>query len=105
MEIGGLFGGGALVIGKEFDTRQNVSAFTDFSEYDSTEAVNGWTAAPLLCFDLHGGISYRVARFMVVGADANLFIARSSWGFNLNTDSFITLNPGIRFRILFGNIG
>ncbi|MBN2035339.1 MAG: hypothetical protein JW768_01225 [Chitinispirillaceae bacterium] len=104
-EIGGLFGGGALVLGKEFDTRQNISAFSDFSEYDSAEVVNSWTAAPLYCFDLHGGISYRVARFMVVGADANLFIARSSWGFNLNTDSFLTLNPGIRFRILFGNIG
>jgi hypothetical protein len=104
-EIGGLFGGGALILGKEFDTKQNNSAFSTVGPIDSTDFVNNWSAAPLLCFDIHSGISYRICRFMVVGVDGNLLISRSSEGFNFNTDSFTTFSPGVRLRILFGNLG
>jgi hypothetical protein len=104
-EIGGLFGGGALILGKEFVSKENNSAFTDVNEYDSAKVASSWTAAPLLCFDIHSGVSYRICSFMVIGADANLLFFHSNSGFNFNTDSFLTMNPGIRFRILFGNLG
>lgn len=103
--VGGLFGGGALILGKEFVSSENSSAFTSTKEYDSADIANSWTAAPLLCFDIHSGIFWRVSSFIVVGADANLLFFNSNSGFNYNTDSFMTMNPGIRFRILFGNLG
>lgn len=104
-EIGGMFGGGALILGKEFVSKEKNSAFSNVDEYDSTKIANSWTAAPLLCFDIHSGISYRICSFMVIGADANLLFFHSNSGFNFNTDSFLTMNPGIRFRLLFGNLG
>jgi hypothetical protein len=105
VEIGGMFGGGALILGKEFVSKENNSAFTDANSFDSTKIANSWTAAPLLCFDIHSGVSYRICSFIVVGADANLLFFHSNSGFNFNTDSFLTMNPGIRFRVLFGNLG
>jgi hypothetical protein len=104
-EIGGMFGGGALILGKDFISKKNNSAFTNVEEYDSTKIANSWTAAPLLCFDIHSGISYRICSFIVLGVDANLLFLHSNSGFNFNTESFVTMNPGIRFRILFGNLG
>lgn len=103
--LGGMFGGGALILGKDFISKENNSAFTDASEFDTTDMANSWTAAPLFCFDVHSGISYKISSFMVIGADANLLFFHSNEGFNFNTDSFLTMNPGIRFRILFGNLG
>lgn len=103
--LGGLFGGGALILGKDFISRENNSAFTNVEEFDTTDIAGSWTAAPLVCFDIHSGISYKISSFMVIGADANLLFFHSGEGFNFNTDSFLTMNPGIRFRILFGNLG
>jgi hypothetical protein len=105
LNIGGLFGVGALILGKDFVSDEDNSAFSTVGEYDSTEIAQSWTAAPLLCFDIHSGVSYKISSFMVVGADANLLFFHSNSGFNFNTDSFLTMNPGIRFKILFGNLG
>ncbi|MBN1128101.1 MAG: hypothetical protein JXA71_03900 [Chitinispirillaceae bacterium] len=105
LNIGGLFGGGALILGKNFLSGEKNSAFTTVGEYDTANLAQNWTVAPLLCFDIHSGISYKISSFMVVGADANLLFFHSNSGFNFNTDSFLTMNPGIRFRILFGNLG
>jgi hypothetical protein len=105
LSIGGLFGGGALILGKEFVSTENSSAFTTTKEFDSSDIAGSWTAAPLFCFDIHSGISWRISPFMLIGADANLLIFTSNSGFNYNTDSFMTVNPGIRLRVLFGNLG
>jgi hypothetical protein len=104
-EIGGLFGGGALILGKKFVADDNNSAFSNTEDFDSTTMANSWTVAPLLCFDIHSGIAYKLCSFMVIGVDANLLFFHSTSGFNFNTDSFLTMNPGVRFRILMGNLG
>jgi hypothetical protein len=103
---GGLFGGGALILGKSFKAQDHNSAFSTLAPSDSiTTNTSNWTAAPLLCFEVHSGVSYKICSFLVVGADANLLVLHSSSGFNFNTDSFLTTNPGVRIRLMFGNLG
>lgn len=102
-EVGGLLGGGAIILGKSLIAKENSSVFLD--EKDSTEYRGKWAAAPMSCLDIHTGVSYKLSSFMVVGVDANLLMLHSESGFNLATESFFTLNPGVRLRILFGNLG
>lgn len=103
--IGGMFGGGALILNKSFkENRKGTSAFSNVPADTSMQDVSSWSAAPLTCFDVHATLSYRLAPGIVVGSEAYVLFFHSSSGFNMNTDSFYTTNPGVRFKLIFGNI-
>lgn len=105
--IGGMFGGGALILNKAFkENRKGTSAFSNTpAEADtSMEDISSWSAAPLTCFDVHANLSYRLAPGIVIGTEAYALFFHSSSGFNMNTDSFFTANPGVRLKLIFGNV-
>lgn len=102
---GGMFGGGALILNKAFkENRKGTSAFSNVPADTSMEDISSWSVAPLTCFDVHANFSYRIVPGIVVGTEAYMLFMNSSTGFNMNTDSFITSNPGVRLKIIFGTI-
>jgi hypothetical protein len=111
VHFGGLLGGGALILGKEAIPYNNNSAFTGnqmgrTAMMDTTSDLSSqWAAAPLLVFDAHAGATVSVLRWMQVGADAQMLVLYSAQGFGYGYKSFLTYNPGVRLRFLFGNIG
>lgn len=102
---GGMLGGGALILNKSFkETRNGTSAFANAPADTSMEDLKSWSVAPLTCFDVHTNVSYRVVPGIVVATEAYVLFMHSGTGFNMNTDSFLTMNPGVRLKIIFGTI-
>lgn len=60
-------------------------------------------AAPLWAFDLHGGATYTLTKWMHLGLDASVTFFYSSNGFSYRQGSFMTANPGLKLRLIFGN--
>lgn len=66
--------------------------------------------APAVLLELHGGGTYTMINWCHIGVDFSLPLFFSTSGFKTPvghnvTNGFLTLNPGLRFRIIFGNIG
>jgi hypothetical protein len=59
--------------------------------------------APLWAFDLHGGATYSLTKWMHLGLDASLTVFYSFNGFSYRQGSFHTVNPGLKLRLIFGN--
>jgi hypothetical protein len=60
--------------------------------------------------EAHGGFTYSILSWMHLGADITVPCFLSGNGFKIGsqsnmTDGFVTVNPGLRLRIMFGNIG
>lgn len=111
---GGMLGGGVLMAFA--DRRLAGNAFRDV-EYnskveitDSSITINGGDEssgdkaafAPLWAFDVHGGATYSLTRWMHLGFDASAVFYYSSTGFGYRHGSFFTVNPSIRIRLAFG---
>jgi hypothetical protein len=67
-------------------------------------------SAPGVLLELHGGGTYTMINWCHIGVDFSLPLFFSASGFRTPvghsvTNGFITPNPGLRFRIIFGNIG
>lgn len=106
--LGGMVGGSSLEV-----TPSKVSNFVSSIPTHTGEIVpRTYTtlSAPALLVELHGGFTYTMTRWFHVGLDlaTPLFFAPS--GFRTPseqsiTNGFITINPGLRIRIILGNIG
>jgi hypothetical protein len=104
--LGAMFGGGSM----SFKLRSTVG--DPFSTAGTTDSLlpEGTADASFLLIEAHGGITYSLLSWLHIGADisAPLFISAS--GFRAAnqggiTDGFVTVNPGLRLRIMLGNIG
>jgi hypothetical protein len=96
---GGILGGGAIKVKKGF---QSSSAFSKLNDPDAESDAD----AVFLGLELHGGCTYTIFPWFHLGADVNSLFMMSvnGWGTLANT-TFATANPGVRIRIVFGNLG
>jgi hypothetical protein len=103
MYLGSFIGGGAVGIQKITSPVGKTSAFSD----SWTDPANGEQAtAAFMATEFHGGATYTIVPWMHIGGDFNALFYYSSSGFGLATSSsFMGINPGIGFRVIFGNIG
>lgn len=62
--------------------------------------------APFGGIGLHGGFTYTMLPWMHLGADAQAMFLASVNGFpGPGNNGFVMLSPGLRVRIVFGNLG
>jgi hypothetical protein len=122
---GGMLGAGALV--SIADYKEADDAFTSINRHnnnDNSEVTitdekiivdNGndnidtvdhsedkIAVAPLWAFDLHGGVTYTLTRWMHLGLDASVTAFYSRTGFSY-LSGFHTVNPALKLRLIFGN--
>lgn len=109
LHVGGLWGGGAIIVMKDLMQSESETAFNHYEHKDENDSLKEFSSrvavAPMMVFDLHAGLTYSLAPWVHVGTDANVHIFYSSRGFGRGNESFLTYNPGIRVRLLFGNLG
>jgi hypothetical protein len=67
-----------------------------------THSEDKVAVAPLWAFDLHGGVTYTLTKWMHIGLDASITAFYSSTGFSYR-NHFSTVNPGLKLRLIFGN--
>jgi hypothetical protein len=99
--MGCLVGGGAIRISRRFLEKESASAFVESAGADSP----GTAQALMFVFEMHGGGTYTLLPWFHLGADANAALFYSNDGFDGPAAGFVTVNPGVKIRIIFGNIG
>lgn len=100
---GGMISFGSIKVKRDFTSSANPSAFLNlWTNMDDTDVAK----ASLFGIELHGGFTYTVFPWVHLGADVNAFFAVSVNGFGApGLKSFLVASPGIRLRIILGNIG
>jgi hypothetical protein len=98
--VGGYLGSGRLKA-----DWVNVRNYTAFNGYDAFDDDDDDLSAFFGYFELHGGLVYHVAQWMHIGTDISLPLLVSSDGFAPYTKEFINISPGLRIRLIFGNLG
>lgn len=99
---GGMISFGSIQVKRDFYTANKPSAFTDLEDIDDEDAAK----ASLFGLELHGGFTYTVLPWVHLGADINAFFAASIDGFRApGLNSFFIASPGLRLRLILGNIG
>jgi hypothetical protein len=101
--VGGYIGSGSLKANWA-EVTENYSAFNYYDDnvrYSDDEGINAFFGF----FELHTGMVCHVARWMHLCGDVSLPVLISSDGFAPYTKEFISLSPGLRVRVIFGNLG
>ncbi|MFW5774996.1 MAG: hypothetical protein ACOCW2_01785 [Chitinivibrionales bacterium] len=100
---GGMISLGSIEVKRDFFTSDSPSAFKDvWEDMDDEETAE----ASLVGIELHGGFTYTVLPWIHLGADVNAHVSFSINGFGApGLNSFVMASPGMRLRIVFGNIG
>jgi hypothetical protein len=105
--FGGLLGGSTI----EARPSKTNSVFTSIPlDVDNDNASFNELKARSFLLELHGGFTYTMINWFHVGAELSGPIFFSPSGFTTTgghsiTNGFISINPGIRIRIIIGNIG
>jgi TolA-binding protein len=102
---GMMIGGNLTIVVKEEQEAQLESSFISSgsdSDHDSRYSV---ALAPAVAWDVHGGAAFKVSRIMHIGFDAIIRFAYAYEGFGAGFGDFLSVNPGFRLRLTFGNAG
>ncbi|MBN1577331.1 MAG: hypothetical protein JW913_12305 [Chitinispirillaceae bacterium] len=107
--LGGIAGGGSVAL-HLFKTAEEDTSFysSSFAEELEGEPFLKLKAGALF-LELHGGFTYTMINWFHVGIELSIPLLLSPSGFKTPNDKkiapFVTVNPGIQFRIILGNIG
>jgi hypothetical protein len=101
--VGGMFGGGRLTLSQSFRS----GGLFDVQNFDQH---SGSVNAGFLMLEGHGGFTYSVLSWLHIGIDVSAPAFYSPGGFKSPgdisiTNSFFSVNPGVKVRLIFGNIG
>jgi hypothetical protein len=94
-------GRGSIKLTAHRTLRGGNSTFTE-EQNDNDRATK---TAKFFLLELHGGFTYSIASILHIGADAMLPMFYSANGFDAYTNGFVTVNPSVRLRFMFGNLG
>jgi len=103
LTIGGYIGSGSLKA-DWVEVDENYSAFSSLND-NSGSGDSAKIKAVFGYFEMHAGVVYHIMRFMHIGGDLSLPVLVSSDGFAPFTKEFISICPGVRIRLIFGNLG
>jgi hypothetical protein len=112
LSAGIMIGGGVFVLNREFYDAEESGAFTGSSNdnsnnrgRDSSKTNRDWAFAGTVAFDVHTGVSFRLAPLLSLGIEASALCFYSPEGYGYATGEFFTINPGLRFIISIGRAG
>jgi hypothetical protein len=102
--FGGILSFGGLQVTPNFYNADVPTAFTSMP-MKNTDNQNS-ASAQLMGFELHGGATYTLLPWMHIGGDANALMVYSGDGFDgAGNSGFFGFYPGVRLRLIFGNLG
>ncbi len=106
--IGGIAGASNIVV--QPSKASNLLVSTPLHLDEEIDKTFNKLNAPSLLLELHGGFTYTMVNWFHIGLDLStpLFFSPSGFkspGDQSITNGFITINPGLRIRIILGNIG
>jgi hypothetical protein len=101
--LGGFCGGGKLSLKRNFQSG-GIFNLVDIDQNSVT------VAARFVLLEGHGGFTYSLLPWMHLGMELSAPLMYSPGGFKSPgdiglTNSFISVSPGLRLRLMFGNIG
>jgi hypothetical protein len=108
LSFGGLIGAASnKVVISEND---NSDLFSDITDFDDFEDINDIFDDPTfqaayLCIEPHIGFSYTFFYFFHFGANIALPTFMPLEKFSPITDDFLSINPGLQVKLIFGNLG
>lgn len=107
ISFGGMLGGGAYILqSKKYDYTMSDVFYEPPSDsidtLDSDDEMGNWAWAPFTSWEVHAGISTALASSFHVGVEFFTLFNYSPEGFGVLTGDFFTVNPGIRFKLIFG---
>jgi hypothetical protein len=98
---GGYIGSGTIKTRVQVLNADNIV----LAENNGDDAKASSTTAQFMYLEIHGAVTYSVARLFHVGAEISLPGFYSAEGFQAFTSDFFTANPTLKLRIVFGNLG
>jgi len=103
MLIGGILGGGNLSITPSYS--DNI-----FNPVENPNINTKQLKATFMLFEIHAGFTYTMVNWFHIGASISTPVFIAPDGFKgisdiSYTSGFLTVNPGICLRLIFGNIG
>lgn len=69
------------------------------------EPAKSTAEARFFCAQVHGALTYTVATFFHVGAAVSVPTFVSTNGFDYRSSDFVSVNPSLTVRVMFGNLG
>lgn len=97
--IGGILGAGGFTLKPKELSDSFIDSDTNYKE----------ATASFMLVELHSGITYSMKSWMHFGIDVTAPFFISPSGYEINevsvTNGFATINPGIRIKLVFGNLG
>jgi hypothetical protein len=98
---GGMIGGGNFEVKAQMVDTSEYSIF----ERDRVNPDGAKISAQFFNLEAHGAFTYTVCPIFHLGMDVSIPVFISTNGFEPYTADFATVNPGIRVRLIFGNLG
>lgn len=99
---GGMIAFGSVRVSYESYDEENSSAFSSDHGFDGENKAE----ADIVGLELHTGFTYTLTSWMHLGGDVNAFVGYSADGFEgAGNMGFMAMYPGVKFRIIFGNLG
>ena len=99
---GFLVGGGATVVIKNNEPANANAMFVNGDESSEHNHTWGVAYAPSFVWDVHAGLAFALAPAFHVGIDGLALFTYAANGFGPGSDSFVTVNPGLRIRLIAG---
>jgi hypothetical protein len=99
--VGAFLGSGSIDATARIIDRNDYSAF----DGDTASGARQPVKARFLYLEAHGGASYTVCPWFHIGATLSVPAFIGPEGFESRTPDFITVNPGVQVRFIFGNLG
>lgn len=96
--VGACLGTGQMSV--EYESIRNPSVFYSSVNYGSAEITSQFG-----CFEIHGGATYTVLPFVHIGGEISLPTFISYEGFPFDANEYFTVNPVIKLKVVFGNLG
>ncbi|MBN1600269.1 MAG: hypothetical protein JW915_01615 [Chitinispirillaceae bacterium] len=101
--FGGVIGGGTFSLKRSV---QLDNAFNSLNDWEQLDDESNYTEATYAGVEIHSGFTATILPWMHLGMDLNSLFSFSVSGFKgLGSRGFTTVNPGIRVRIVLGNLG
>ncbi len=107
MYLGGMLGGGVYTVHRQFYDVEGDDFFVSveddtLSEEEFDEDYGSFAFAPFVAWDVHGGATMTLAPVFHISLDGVLLFTYAPEGFGFGFGDFLTVNPGIRLRFIFG---
>ncbi|MBN1758007.1 MAG: hypothetical protein JW863_06810 [Chitinispirillaceae bacterium] len=100
-----MLGGNLSFIIKEEERAQMNSSFISDDYDDNGGSDYSFAFAPAVAWDVHGGMAFRLSEHMHIGIDGVMRFAYAYEGYGAGFGDFLSVSPGVRLRLTFGNAG